>query len=225
MSASKTLFRRRQPVSKSASRVLSGQAAAEAAPIHWTPVAPAPDAPREREPQDAPPDADPHRECRQQAEEAYRKGFRDGEAAQAKAGEESLRVRMEQLGRALEALGAYRPRLRHEAEQDVVKLSLMVARRLLHRELQVDGGALLGLVKAALDKLDLDETPRVRLHPDYAEPVRAHLAGVAPRMEVSADAGLPPGALVFETQRGSLDAGLETQLAEIERGFTDLLAK
>jgi flagellar biosynthesis/type III secretory pathway protein FliH len=36
---------------------------------------------------------------------------------------------------------------------------------------------------------------------------------------------LPVGAVVFETSRGSVDAGLDTQLREIERGFADVFPK
>jgi flagellar biosynthesis/type III secretory pathway protein FliH len=36
------------------------------------------------------------------------------------------------------------------------------------------------------------------------------------------DPALAEGAVVFETSRGAIDCGLETQLAEIERGFADL---
>ena len=40
--------------------------------------------------------------------------------------------------------------------------------------------------------------------------------------EIASDPGLPVGAVIFETTRGSLDMGLETQLKEIERGFADI---
>jgi flagellar assembly protein FliH len=40
---------------------------------------------------------------------------------------------------------------------------------------------------------------------------------------VTPDPGLERGAAVLETARGELDASIETQLAEIERGFADLV--
>jgi len=48
------------------------------------------------------------------------------------------------------------------------------------------------------------------------------LEGSSRPITVAADPGLPVGAVVFETSRGSIDAGLETQLKEIERGFADI---
>jgi flagellar assembly protein FliH len=42
-------------------------------------------------------------------------------------------------------------------------------------------------------------------------------------IELVPDASLERGAAIFETTRGNLDASIETQLREIERGFTDLV--
>jgi flagellar biosynthesis/type III secretory pathway protein FliH len=41
--------------------------------------------------------------------------------------------------------------------------------------------------------------------------------------ELVADPALPPGGLVFETSRGDLEASIDNQLREIERGLTDRL--
>jgi flagellar biosynthesis/type III secretory pathway protein FliH len=48
---------------------------------------------------------------------------------------------------------------------------------------------------------------------------------VGASIEVIPDPSRQPGALVFETERGNLDASIETQLLEIERGLTDRLRK
>ena len=42
-------------------------------------------------------------------------------------------------------------------------------------------------------------------------------------IEVSADSNLEAGGLIFETNRGQLDASLHSQLDEIERGLIDRL--
>jgi len=44
-------------------------------------------------------------------------------------------------------------------------------------------------------------------------------------LEVTADSSLQRASAIFETARGDLDASVETQLAEIERGFTDLVKR
>ena len=120
-----------------------------------------------------------------------------------------------------------RPRLRREAEADMVQLAVAIARRVIRRELAVDPEALHGLVLGALEKLQVQEISRVRVHPSHVASVseflrdRAHGAVI----EVVADSSGAPGAAVFETSRGNLDASVESQLSEIERGLADTLRR
>jgi flagellar assembly protein FliH len=95
----------------------------------------------------------------------------------------------------------------------------------LHRELSIDGSALEALIKAALEKLQSQEAYRVRVHPDQEKVVRACLdrTGRGQAIAVVGDPMQPQGGAVFEISRGSLDASVETQLAEIERGLIDQL--
>ncbi len=132
-----------------------------------------------------------------------------------------------QVARTIEELSGLRQRFRHEAEQDVVALAIAIARRILHRELTVAPEALLGLVKAALEKIELREVHRVRVSRYDAPMVTQYLEkmGLPRPIEVIADPGLLRGAAVLESSRGALDASVETQLAEIERGFADLVRR
>ena len=166
-------------------------------------------------------------EAQRLSKEGYRKGFSDGEAGGRKQAMAQLEAAIGRLARTIEELSGMRERLRHEAEADVVGLALAVARRVLHRELTIAPEALLGLVKAALEKIDSREIHRVRTHAAHVALLQQKLEeiGVPRRIEVAADPSLEPGAAIFETAHGSLDASVETQLAEIERGFADLIRK
>ena len=125
-------------------------------------------------------------------------------------------------------IGGLRQTFRHEAEEDVVELALAIARRILHRELTVAPEALLGLLKAALEKIELREVHRVRVSPRrrrrWWRSTWRRWACRRP-IEVIADPGLPRGAAILDSSRGALDASVETQLAEIERGFADLVRR
>jgi flagellar assembly protein FliH len=111
------------------------------------------------------------------------------------------------------------------AEADVVQLSVEIARRILHRELSMDASALEALIRAALEKLGSQEVYRVRVHPDQEKLMRACLqrTGRHGEIEVAIDPSQARGGAVFEIGRGSLDASVETQLREIERGLADRL--
>ena len=108
-----------------------------------------------------------------------------------------------------------------------MKLALAVARRVLYREISADPEAILGLVKAAFGKLNARETHRLRVSPADAAAIQEHRARIQlpPGLEVAADGSLNPGSAIFETSRGDLDASVDTQLSEIERGFTDIMRR
>ena len=168
-----------------------------------------------------PPDEGSHSQERALAE-TRETAFREGEAAGRAQAQAEMRPMLEQLARTGKELAALRPRLREQAEEDLVRLAVAIARRVVRRELTVDPQTITGLVKAALEQLAAGETARLRVHPAHEAIVRTFLAdGGRAAISVSSDAALAPGGAIFETARGNLDASAETQLAEIERGLTD----
>lgn len=166
-------------------------------------------------------------EAERRAAEARQAGYREGEAAGRHTAAADLRPVMERLARSIEELASIRPAALVQAEAGLLKLALAVARRILHRELSIDPEALEGLVRVALQKVRIEEVGRVRVHPEHAALLRAALEKLpAGRgVEVQPDPQLEPGGVVLETSRGNLDASVETQLAEIERGLTDRLRR
>jgi flagellar assembly protein FliH len=118
-------------------------------------------------------------------------------------------------------LALLRPRLRRDAEADVVRLSLAIARRILRREMSVDPSAMQALAQVALQKLSRQELSRVFVHPHQAASIKAALDSAGVRAEVIPEITRESGALVFETNQGLLDASVNAQLEEIERGLTD----
>ena len=165
-------------------------------------------------------------DLRERLRATHQQGFEEGQAAALERTAAQVEGMQKTLARSIEELTGARARYRREAEQDVVGLALAVARRILHRELTVAPEALLGLVKAALEKMDARELHRVRVAPSDAMRVRQFLEqiGIAQRVEVAGDGNVPPGGVILESKRGQLDASVYTQLAEIERGFADIIA-
>ena len=153
--------------------------------------------------------------------EAYNAGVRAGEESARRKLEAEVRETVKQLAAAIADLAQTREETIRRAEADLVRLSIEIARRVLHRELSTDGSALEGLIKAAVEKLQAQEVFRVRVHPDRQKDVRACLDRTdrGQAIEVLADPVQPKGGAVFEISRGSLDASMETQLAEIEQGL------
>jgi len=134
---------------------------------------------------------------------------------------------MDGLARSLVELARVRDEIREEATHDLVRLAVSIAARIIHREVSLDPDALIGLVKAAFLKLQSREIQRVRMHPNLESLVRKSLeqCGSPKNLVLTPDPGLKPGELLLETSQGILDASVDTQLREIERGLIDRLGK
>lgn len=163
----------------------------------------------------------------QRLHEARDAGVREGEASGRQRAAAELQPVIDRLARSIEEIGGLRARLRAEAEADLVQLSLAIARRVLRRELAIDPEALHGLVLGALEKLQGQEISRVRVHPGHVALVTESLRrnSASAKVEVIPDPSCVLGTVVFETQRGNLDASIEAQLQEIERGLADRLRR
>jgi flagellar assembly protein FliH len=158
---------------------------------------------------------------------AYSQGLAAGEAAALQKMQQKLDPVLSGLNAMIAELASSRKRIRAEAEDDAVKLSIAIARRVLYRELATDPEAILGLVKAAFSKLNARETNRLRVSPSDAAAIHEHRAKLQlpPALEIASDGSLNPGSAIFETSRGELDASVDTQLSEIDRGLTDVMKR
>ena len=166
-------------------------------------------------------------QAEQRVREAHTAGLREGEAAGRQRAAAELQPAIDRLARSVAEIGGLRSRLRAEAEADLVQLSLAIARRVLRREIAIDPEALHGLILGALEKLGGQEIARVRVHPSHAALVTESLRHNCPgtKVDVIADPGREVGSVIFETPRGNLDASVESQLQEIERGLADRLRR
>jgi flagellar assembly protein FliH len=166
---------------------------------------------------------------RQESERRIREGIESGRAEGNSAARQALSERLEtelaRAARVLEQVTQSGAKLRRQAEEDLVRLAVAIARRVLRRELTVDSEAMLGLVKAAFARIDQREVFQARTDPASEPAVQRIIqsAEVGRRVKLVADPALPPGSLILETSRGQLDASIETQLDEIQRGFIDLV--
>lgn len=169
--------------------------------------------------------ADARAETTQREQEAFAAGKREGEAMARQALDERLEAELDKLRGLLQELNLAGPKLRKQTEEELVRLSVAIARRVLHRELTVDPSALQGLVKAAFDRLDRREIKEIRTDANSVASVKKIVEGLGAlgSVEVIADGSLRPGSLIIEMLRGQLDASVETQLVEIERGFVDIV--
>ncbi|MGA2881534.1 MAG: FliH/SctL family protein [Bryobacteraceae bacterium] len=200
--------------------VPGGEQISAATPMLWRMVASVSD-PRRNSHGDA------EREAARKLDQARREAYAEGLAAGRQQAEEQFRPAVQGLADTLNTLARLRESIREETIQDLVHLSTSIAARVIHREVAVDPDALAGLIQAAFSKLQSREINRVRMHPTLEALVRKLLeqAGAPKNLTLTADPNLKPTEVFFETAQGILDASVETQLREIERGLIDKLER
>jgi flagellar biosynthesis/type III secretory pathway protein FliH len=112
-----------------------------------------------------------------------------------------------------------------QVEAEVVRLALKIARRILHREAQMDPLLIRGAVRVFLESVAQGTSVKLRLNPKQVSAWREYLAAQQDNksLEVVGDSSLEPGQCLVETAMGVTDFSPEVQLQEIERGFFDLM--
>jgi flagellar assembly protein FliH len=155
-------------------------------------------------------------------------GRQEGESQARAAGEQHLAEVRESVSTALAGFARDRAQYYRQVETEVVQLALAIARKVLHREAQVDPLLLAGVVRIALEKIESATTVVVRVHPQQVSECRGYFAqhmesGRIP--EVVEDPALEIDHCVLQTGLGTTELGVEVQLKEIEQGLSDLLAK
>lgn len=163
-------------------------------------------------------------ESRRGFEAGRQRGMEDGRAAELAAHAPADQQRAEQLRRLFDELASGRDQYIHAVEQEVVRLALAIAARILRREAQTDPLLLMGAVRVALGQLADATEARLRVPASDAE-LWIEAVALVPNPpvlpSVVADATLRLGDCRIETGVGAVDLSLRAQLGEIERDFFD----
>ena len=156
------------------------------------------------------------------------RGRQEGQKAEREAQAEALAAEAERYKRQLAALAARfaeeRDRYLAAVEQEVVKLALAIAARVLRREAQMDPLLLTGAVRVALGQLAASSEVELRVPAAelelWKEAIR-HLPHLTMKPVVTAGEGMRLGDCAIASKVGTVDLGVRSQLKEIERGFFD----
>lgn len=163
-------------------------------------------------------DESAHRQDRANLErDAFAKGFAQGERAGAEAAAKRGDAMLRRLTQTLEEVTGLRVQMIRETEEQMVRLALAVARRIVHREISLDQDLLIAIARVALDRLGESATVTVRLHPDdYSATAAARSAEwTGTTVSVAADARVPRGGCRIESDFGVVDAGVDAQIQEL----------
>jgi flagellar assembly protein FliH len=155
-------------------------------------------------------------------------GIREGRETEARAQHELLikadRQGAEQAAELANQFAMERDRFLQNVEQEVVRLALAIAARILRREAQTDPLFLLGAVRMALGQLAATLQVRLRVPAsdvDLWTETLARLPNLKVRPVVVADESMLAGDCAIETDMGSVDLGLPAQLHQIENALLE----
>jgi flagellar assembly protein FliH len=148
------------------------------------------------------------------------------EEQRAKFGEQLAQERAA-VARALADFSRERADYYRKIERETVQLAMAIARKVIHREAQVDPFLLMGIVRVALERIEGATGVALTVHPERVLEWRQYLASrldPADLPEIAGDPALPPDRCVLRASMGNAELALEAQLKEVEQGLMDLLA-
>lgn len=187
--------------------------------------------------QDEPPEEDVDRDRQAEAaleaekEDIRLKAFQEGYG---QAEEEHLRKNaghIEQMTTLLQELSRLERDIIRESEQEILRLALAIATRILRSETRADPGYILPIIRELTDAIDTRSVIKIRLRPEDVRYLN-EVNGVFLRqidslrnVVLEEDHTVGWGGAIIETTNGEIDARLERQLAEMEQGLLSLLQK
>lgn len=150
--------------------------------------------------------------------DAFAQGYAAGERSGAEAGAQRAEALVRRLTETLDELANLRRTIASDAEHDLVRLALAVAKRVVQREVQLDGDLVAALAHVALERLDARRGPAtIKMHPDDVAQVSPRIGADWDRAAIRlvADASVARGGCIVESGNGRVDATLDGQLAEV----------
>lgn len=155
----------------------------------------------------------------QQLRESFNSGLQEGKNL----AERGLVNVFRALRSSTEGIHALREKVLRESEDELVKLIIAVARKVIQREVSQDRGILARVIQAAMTGLHERDEVTIRLSPDdhamitsgYADYFKNELA--SDRMHFKPDPQVAPGDCLVDCEMGTINASIDAQLEEVYR--------
>jgi len=151
-------------------------------------------------------------------QQGYREGREQGEKEGFEEARQSLNAEIGHFRQMMDLLAEPLSQLDEQVEQELVGLSMAVARQLVRRELKTDPGQIVAVVRDALALLPVSQrTATLTMHPEDAELVRSalHLDRVSVPWEIVEEPLISRGGCRVETEVSCIDATVESRLAAV----------
>lgn len=151
-------------------------------------------------------------------EEGHKEGYAEGHRQGLAAAEKETRTVIRKLVKIIDSFSIPLDDLDEVVEEELVSLAMAIARQIIRRELKIDPGHVLGVVREALEALPAaTRKVRIHLHPEDAQLVREALQpGTEERpWQIVEDLKLGRGDCQIQSEHSQIDASVEKRLAAI----------
>lgn len=163
--------------------------------------------------------------------EAYQKGFEAGEKAGFEFGSQKAEVIQKRLAGILSELNTLKGDIYREMEEEIGRLALAIAKRIVHHEISLDKDVVLHVTKAAIRAAQGNDVITIKVNPDDFEymvkaksEVLSHIDSIK-NINIEEDETVLKGGCMMETAYDEIDARLEQGFKEIEKAVNDMLKK
>lgn len=108
------------------------------------------------------------------------------------------------------------------AQAEIVRLATVIAERIVHQRVEADDQVVIEMTRAAIARLVNRETVTVRVNPADIETMRENRERIMSMNDVDhlrliEDQRVDRGGVVLETESGTIDSKISTQLREVRR--------
>ncbi|HEV3155099.1 MAG TPA: FliH/SctL family protein [Candidatus Baltobacteraceae bacterium] len=154
--------------------------------------------------------------------EAKQQGFEQGASDGRNAAAAEMDEMLETMRGLVEMARVERHKIIETAEPEIVRLAVFIAERVLSAHVAVEKNAVLEMVRSAITRLVNREKVTVRVNPSDIETMRAHRDQLMQmndidNLRVIEDQRVDRGGVVIETDAGTIDSKVSTQLREVRR--------
>jgi flagellar assembly protein FliH len=151
--------------------------------------------------------------------EAHEKGYAEGMAEAEKMAKEELVPLLTNIRDTQKRLSKLKNIILKQNEIEIIDLSLEIARKVIGSEMALNPAMVAGVIKTALEKVDLSERITVKINPVEYEHLMKSVPDYLKDVWIVADSNVPKGGALIETDSGTFDARIEAQMEEIENNL------
>lgn len=152
-------------------------------------------------------------------EQARKHGFAEGIEQGKASAKDEVETMLTNFRNSIQHFSQLQTKILKESEEEIVNLSLEIARKVIGAELTLDPGTVAKVIRTALTRVSGEQEVTVRVNPVEFEYLQNSPPDFMEQVKLISDPGVERGGAVLDTPSGSLDAQIKEQLMEIEKSL------